>query len=157
LARNVEQWWERMKKHSDWTWTIELKLPSVRGAGQLFLADLLHALQREKWSEHEIFGIHLAAEEAVVNAIRHGNGFDHQKQVHIVCKLSPQRLWLEIADEGTGFDPDLVPDCTQQENLHRPSGRGVMLMRNYMSRVEYRLDGGHRVIMEKERTIVDSH
>ncbi|HTQ38402.1 MAG TPA: ATP-binding protein [Pirellulales bacterium] len=143
-----------MRKHPDWTWTTDLKLPSVQGAGQLFLGELLRALQREQWSEHEIFGIHLAAEEALVNAIRHGNGSDRNKQVYISCKLNPRRLWLEIADEGAGFDAALVPDCTQRQNLSRPNGRGIMLMRNYMSRVEYRFEGRHRVIMEKERTIL---
>ncbi|HZZ29526.1 MAG TPA: ATP-binding protein [Pirellulales bacterium] len=141
-----------MNNHSDWTWTRELKFPSLRGAGQPFLGELLHVLKQVQWSEHEIFGIHLAVEEALVNAIRHGNGSDSSKHVHVACKLSPHRLLLEITDEGAGFDPTLVPDCTQSENLQRPGGRGIMLMRNYMSRVEY-IDGGHRVVMEKHRTI----
>jgi serine/threonine-protein kinase RsbW len=141
-----------MTKHSDWTWTTEAKLPSSHGAGHLFLNELLGALQRQQWSQHEIFAVHLAVEEALVNAIRHGNGSDHNKQVHIKCKLNPQRLLLEIADEGTGFDPDQVPDCTDQKQLQRPNGRGILLMRTYMSRVEY-VDGGHCVVMEKHRTM----
>jgi serine/threonine-protein kinase RsbW len=146
----VEQRQERMNNPSDWTWTKEAKLPSVRGAGCQFLEELLGALQQHSWSQQEIFAIHLAVEEALVNAIRHGNGSDQNKHVHVDCKLNPQRLLLEIADEGTGFDPACVPDCTQQNNLLRPSGRGIMLMRNYMSSVKY-TEGGHRVVMEKLR------
>jgi serine/threonine-protein kinase RsbW len=116
------------------------------------LAELLDALKRHDWNEKEIFGVHLAVEEALVNAIRHGNGSDERKQVRVSCTLEAHHLRLEIVDEGSGFDPAEVPDCTDAEYIHRPSGRGIMLMRKYMSRVEY-MDGGHRVIMEKRREI----
>jgi serine/threonine-protein kinase RsbW len=87
-----------------------------------------------------------------VNAIRHGNQSDQAKLVHVSCKLSPQRLLIEITDQGIGFDPALVPDCCDPENWQRPGGRGILLMRSYMSKVEY-TDGGHRVVMEKERGV----
>jgi serine/threonine-protein kinase RsbW len=132
------------------TWTSQAKIPSVRGAGKHILDDLLGALRRGQWAEADIFGIHLAVEEAIVNAIRHGNDSDHKKQVHVACTLNHQRLTVEIVDEGDGFDPELVPDCTAPENLQIPGGRGLLLMRNYMSKVEF-LDGGHRVVMEKSR------
>jgi serine/threonine-protein kinase RsbW len=141
-----------MKKISESTWTQQVTLPSVCGAGHQFLAALLDALKRYEWTEREIFGVHLAAEEALVNAIRHGNGSDEHKQVRVSCTLEADRLYLEIVDEGSGFDPEEVPDCTDAHYIHRPRGRGIMLMRKYMSRVEYR-DGGHRVIMEKRREI----
>src|SRR5262245_13363060 len=119
------------------TWTHKSKIPSVRGAGKQLLDDLLGALRRGQWAEADIFGIHLAVEEAIVNAIRHGNDSDHKKQVHVACTLNHQRLTVEIIDEGDGFDPELVPDCTAPENLHVPGGRGLLLMRNYMSKVEF--------------------
>jgi serine/threonine-protein kinase RsbW len=146
----VEQWQERMAENSDWTWTTEAKLPSVCGAGRHFLTELIAALQREQWSQQEIFAVHLAVEEALVNAIRHGNRSDSSKQVHVNCQLNHQRLLLEVADEGAGFDPSAVPDCTDKQNLQRPNGRGIMLMRTYMSRVEY-TEGGHRLLLEKQR------
>jgi serine/threonine-protein kinase RsbW len=139
-----------MTNNSDSTWTIEATLPSVCGAGHQFLTELLGTLKQQRWSPQDIFGVHLAVEEALVNAIRHGNCSDQTKRVHVICKLDPNHLLLEIADEGTGFDPATVPDCTDNQNLLRPNGRGIMLMRRYMSRVEYR-DGGHRVILEKQR------
>jgi serine/threonine-protein kinase RsbW len=140
-----------MADDNHWTWTHERRLPSVRGASHPVLAELMAALERERWAEHEIFGIHMAVEEALVNAIRHGNGSDSAKQVHFICKLGPQRILIEITDEGPGFCPEAVPDCTAEENLERPSGRGIMLMRNYMTRVEY-VDGGCRVVMEKHKS-----
>jgi serine/threonine-protein kinase RsbW len=141
---------ERMTNISDSTWTYQARLPSVSGAWHQFLNQLLGVLKQHSWSGQEIFGIHLAVEEALVNAIRHGNGSDQTKQVHVTCQLAPQHLLVEIADEGAGFDPTGVPDCTDTQNLHRPNGRGIMLMRRYMSRVQY-VDGGHRVVMEKHR------
>lgn len=134
-----------------WIWTHERRLPSVNGASHAVLAELMAALERERWNEREIFGIHLAVEEALVNAIRHGNRSDSEKQVHVVCKLSPQHVLVEVTDQGPGFNPEVVPDCTAEENWERPSGRGIMLMRNYMTRVEY-VDGGCRVVMEKQRS-----
>ena len=131
-------------------WSTTLCLPSVRGAGKPFINELLRELSQKGWSDQEIFGVHLAVEEALVNAIKHGNRLDETKQVRVCCRLLPDRLWIEIADEGCGFDPQCVPDCTSDENLETPNGRGIMLMRSFMSRVEYSPQG-NCVVLEKER------
>jgi serine/threonine-protein kinase RsbW len=131
-------------------WSTTLVFPSVRGAGKPFINDLLCELSRKGWSDQEIFGVHLAFEEAVVNAIKHGNQHDENKQVRVCCRLWPDRLWVEIADEGCGFNPDKVPDCTADENLEVPNGRGIMLMRSFMSRVQYSPQG-NCVVLEKQR------
>ena len=55
-----------------------------------------------------------------------------------------------MADEGAGFDPAAVPDCRDEERLEAPGGRGVMLMRTFMTRIEYNASG-NRVLMEKQR------
>jgi serine/threonine-protein kinase RsbW len=133
-----------------WDWSADLNIPSAYAAGKSVIDQLLAALRRAQWTEHEIFGVHLAVEEALVNAIRHGNGLDENKLVHVRFRLAPERLWVEIIDEGTGFDPDQLPDPTEIDNIECPCGRGVLLMRNFMNRVEY-LDRGSRVVMEKER------
>ncbi|HJT33590.1 MAG TPA: ATP-binding protein [Pirellulales bacterium] len=133
-----------------WTWKTEQVIPSETGAGQRLLDDLLTQLAEHQWSEHEVHSVHLALEEALVNAIRHGNRSDPSKRVHVLCKLAPERLWVEIRDEGAGFNPDDVPDCTDPERLEIPSGRGIMLMRAFMSRVEYN-ELGNCVVMEKQR------
>jgi serine/threonine-protein kinase RsbW len=131
-------------------WSTSLTLPSLRGAGKPFIGELLAELSRCGWSDQEIFGVHLAVEEALVNAIKHGNRLDESKQVRVCCRLHPDRLWIEITDEGCGFDPQCVPDCTADENLDVPNGRGIMLMRSFMSRVEYSPQG-NCVVLEKQR------
>ncbi|HXT59100.1 MAG TPA: ATP-binding protein [Pirellulales bacterium] len=133
-----------------WTWRTEQFIPSETGAGQRILEDVLGQLAAQAWAEHEVHGIHLALEEALVNAIRHGNRSDINKRVHVSCKLSASRLWVQIRDEGPGFNPEDVPDPTEPDRLEVPSGRGIMLMRAFMSRVEYN-EIGNCVVMEKER------
>lgn len=133
-----------------WTWVTDQRLPSNIDAGHYFIAEVLAQLEGERWTSQDIFGIHLALEEAVVNAIRHGNKLDLKKHVKIACRISPQRFWITIADEGKGFNPHAVPDCTDDEHLQIPSGRGLLLMRCYMNCVEYNACG-NAVTMEKIR------
>jgi serine/threonine-protein kinase RsbW len=137
--------------NESWAWLIEKVIPSQRGAGRQIIDEVLARLQHHQWGSHDVFSVQLALEEAIVNAIRHGNRMDASKQVHVVCKMSPQRIFIEITDEGPGFDPEQVPDPTDDEHLECPGGRGIMLMRSYMSRVEYN-ETGNTVVMEKERT-----
>jgi serine/threonine-protein kinase RsbW len=133
-----------------WSWTVEQAIPSERGAGRQIIEEVLGQLEQRRWTDHEVFSVRLALEEAIVNAIKHGNGLDDRKQVRVACKLSADRLWIKITDEGTGFDPGQVPDPTDPVNLEKPCGRGIMLMRSYMNRVQYNTRG-NVVEMEKQR------
>jgi serine/threonine-protein kinase RsbW len=75
--------------------------------------------------------------EALSNAIRYGNSEDPAKRVRLSMKLDTSCVVVEVADEGSGFDPHSVPDPTLPENLHRAGGRGVFLIRQLMDEVEY--------------------
>jgi serine/threonine-protein kinase RsbW len=88
-------------------------------------------------TDRDIFGVKLALEEALVNAIKHGNQMDRSKTVHIRYRFQGDRLEVSITDQGSGFDPSDIPDPTDDENLERPCGRGLMLMRHYMNEVSY--------------------
>ncbi len=112
--------------------------------------ELLGQLGAHGWAPSDIFAIHLAAEEAIVNAIVHGNKLDPAKKVRVCCVVSADVARIEVTDEGAGFDPAAVPDCRLDERLDAPGGRGVMLMRNFMTRIEYN-SRGNRVMMEKQR------
>ncbi len=117
----------------------------------MIVARLLEELEQHQWADHDVFAIHLAVEEALVNAIKHGNHKDPSKSVQFTCRMSGDRIEIQITDEGDGFDPDAVPDPTDEENLEIPSGRGLMLMRCYMSSVEFN-PRGNRVTMVKLRS-----
>lgn len=85
--------------------------------------------------------IALAVEEALANAIRHGNRCDSSKKVQIEYSANAREVRVRITDEGPGFDPELVPDPTIPENLDSPGGRGLLLMREFMSGLEFNSTG----------------
>lgn len=131
-----------------WNWTETKTIASKLEYGRDYVDNLVAQLRSHKWPESEIFGIRLALEEAVVNAMKHGNDLDEGKFVQLDCRMSETRFWIQIEDEGIGFDPKDVPDCTAHENLDKASGRGLLLMKHYMTFVEYN-ERGNRVIMDK--------
>jgi serine/threonine-protein kinase RsbW len=133
-----------------WTWNCERSIPNDARAGRRLLDEVLRRLKVERWLPRDIFGVHLAMEEALVNAITHGNRGDPRRRLRIRCRVSPKRIRIEIADEGEGFDPRLVPDPTDPDRLEAPGGRGLMLMRAFMNRVEYN-ERGNLVVLEKNR------
>jgi serine/threonine-protein kinase RsbW len=134
-----------------WIWQCDRAIPSDRAASRLVVDEILQELQSRHWAPHDIFSVRLAVEESLVNAITHGNKSDPRKQVQISCRLSPQTVRIEIADEGKGFDPSTVPDPTDANRLETPGGRGVMLIKAFMSRVEYNA-AGNRVVLQKDRS-----
>ena len=87
----------------------------------------------------------------MVNAfIKHGNQMDRSKQVHIQFNVNRERFDIRIIDEGNGFALDDVPDPMAPENLERPCGRGLLLMRHYMTEVTFHAPG-NRLTMSKVR------
>ncbi len=132
------------------SYPAELVIPSDPAEARRLQDDIEHQLRSHAYSDHEIFSIKLAVEEALVNAIKHGNRMDPAKRVRVAYRVNAQRFDIHIADEGPGFDPADVPDPTQAENLERPCGRGLMLMRHYMSEVVF-TERGSTVSMSKLR------
>src|SRR5262249_12635593 len=88
------------------------------------------------YSRRDVFGMRLSLEEALVNAIKHGHGNDPSKTVRLRCVASEQEVVAEVEDEGPGFDHRLVVDPRLPEYRERPCGRGLMLMRHYLTSVE---------------------
>jgi serine/threonine-protein kinase RsbW len=84
-----------------------------------------------------MLNVPVALTEALSNAILRGNGDDPGKHVHVRAEVDKQRLVLEVADEGAGFDlASSLVDPTTPENLDREDGRGLFLMQQLMDRVE---------------------
>lgn len=115
---------------------------------------VLSSLEEAGYEGPDCFAVKLALEEALANAIKHGNQADPSKQVEVVYQVDASQIRIEICDEGPGFDPGDVPDPTLDENLEKPFGRGVMLMRTYMSEVSYN-DQGNCVVLIKRRSCVE--
>jgi serine/threonine-protein kinase RsbW len=131
---------------------FDTSFPSDTSRGQEVQERIIECMQKMQYSEKDVFGMRLALEEALVNAIKHGNGMDPNKQVHVTCRVDGQETRVTIEDEGPGFDPNDVPDPTSEENLEKPGGRGIMLMRAFMSEVTYS-DTGNEVLLVKAREV----
>jgi serine/threonine-protein kinase RsbW len=126
----------------------DVVIPSDPAEARRLQDQIEQLLQARHASDHDVFSIKLALEEALVNAIKHGNQLDRSKKVHVAYRLLADRFEIHISDEGCGFDPTDVPDPTAAENLERPCGRGLMLMRHYMSEVAFNARG-NAVTMSK--------
>jgi len=127
---------------------ISRVLPSSLNAYHDFVQEILEKLQQLGWEEKILFGVHMALEESISNAIRHGNKESPQKKVLVECELDVARFWAKVCDEGEGYDPNTIPDCRSPENLEQPGGRGLALIRAYMTSVEHS-ECGCCLIMEK--------
>jgi serine/threonine-protein kinase RsbW len=128
----------------------ELTIPSDLAEARRVQEMIEEALQASAYTEHDIFSIKLALEEALVNAIKHGNQMDPDKRVYIVYRVTTERFDIRITDEGAGFNPEDVPDPTLDDNIERPCGRGLLLMRGFMTEVQYH-GRGNVVTMAKVR------
>ena len=134
-----------------WAWYRDVVINSdSTDAVRPLLDEILNTLMNNGWENKLVFGSHLSMEEALVNAVKHGNKYNPAKKVHVRVGISSNLFRSEITDEGEGFDPAKLPDPTDPDYLDKPNGRGVMLMRNFMTRVVYN-DRGNAVFMEKVR------
>lgn len=126
-------------------------IKSVLAETQIVKQAIQQELERLQFCSNDIFAIRLALEEALSNAVKHGNQNDSSKTVTVRFAIDDEKAVIYIRDEGCGFCPSSVPDPTTPDRLPLPCGRGLMLMRSYMDVVEYR-DEGREVYLVKLRT-----
>lgn len=111
---------------------------------------LFEEVERQGYPAAAQFPLRLAIEEAVMNAFKHGHRNLPEASVKVTWSVEPARVTISVEDQGPGFVPDDVPDPTSPELLEKPSGRGLMLMRAYMAKIEYS-PRGNKVTMVYER------
>jgi len=132
--------------------TTELTFPSrIEAVGEAAAA-ISEFMTRNGIAEEVAFGVDMAVREAVTNAVLHGNKLDSAKLVEIKLRNTPELFEIIVHDEGSGFNPNDVPDPTKEENLLKTSGRGIFFMRNFMDEVDWSINpnGGTRVRMIKK-------
>ncbi len=131
---------------------------------ELMLASTLKSVERAEALAAEVCGkagfeeedrhrIEMAVHETMINAVRHGNKEDVSKQVRLVFKLFPDRLEIQIGDQGPGFEPAQLTDPLEAGNLLKTSGRGIFLARSFVDefRVQ-RIEGaGTEVTLVKRK------
>lgn len=133
--------------------TTELRFPSSIEAVNEAAAAVAEFLNRLGIGEDIAFGVDMAVREAVTNAVVHGNKLDDAKEVELRLRNTPEVFEISVHDQGSGFNPNEVPDPTTEENLLKTSGRGIFFMRNFMDEVDWLADpkGGTSVRMIKKR------
>jgi len=123
-------------------------LPSEPSSSQ----DLQKMLRRELADagvdEDAAMRICIAAHEAVMNALEHGNQRDPSKHIRADWTVEAERVEVSIEDEGDGFRPEDVPDPTMPENLLKTYGRGLCLIRGAVDEVHHN-SKGNKITMIK--------
>ena len=112
---------------------------------------VLEKARTRGYRDDDLFAIKLAMEEALINAVKHGNGNDPARSVCVEFDVDPCRTEIRITDEGDGFRPTALPDPTAEENIRKPNGRGVMLIRAYMDSIKFN-DKGNSIYMVKRNS-----
>jgi len=98
--------------------------------------------------KEEIYGhILVALTEAVNNALQHGNKADPKKNIEVTFKVKEETLYFTVKDQGAGFDHNALPDPTNPENIEKPTGRGIFLMKHLCDNVSFE-ESRPKVIME---------
>lgn len=99
--------------------------------------EIISSVKSEGYPEAATFAVRLALEEAVYNAFRHGHRDLPDEPIELSWSISAQEVTITVADKGPGFDPHQVPDPTTDDRIELPHGRGLMLMKAYMSEIRY--------------------
>ena len=128
-----------------------IRINSTLQEAKLPEAEILSDVRRYGYCEEAEFAIKLALEEAMTNAVRHGNDNDASKQVTVRFDVNAERAIIIVRDEGNGFIPEDVPDPTTDDRLSIPNGRGIMLMRAYVDEIEYRDNGCELYMMKRNK------
>jgi serine/threonine-protein kinase RsbW len=118
--------------------SISIQVPSLSENIRMIESFIDNAKERFHLDDDIYGNIMIAVTEAVNNAIKHGNSNDKSKNVLLSLSLQDSLIKFTIKDEGTGFDYGNLPDPTSPENLEKPGGRGIFLMKHLSDEVEFK-------------------
>ena len=120
---------------------IKIEIPSLGENIRIIESFIDNA--KEKYSiNDDIYGnIMIAVTESVNNAIKHGNKNNKHKNVSLSLMLNDNIISFEVRDQGSGFDYNNLPDPTAPENLDKPGGRGIFLMKHLSDEVSFEDQG----------------
>ncbi|MFT5324092.1 MAG: serine/threonine-protein kinase RsbW [Planctomycetaceae bacterium] len=144
MVRSTQQKSSSMQSDSFW----EIRIPNHMSDGRREVDKFVARIEAWGVSHEESLALRHSLHEAVVNAVRHGNGGDPSRSVRICYRFLSDDIFIEVEDEGRGFDRSSVADPTTDANRIRPGGRGLLMMRHFMTSVEYN-DRGNCVTMRR--------
>jgi len=120
---------------------INIQIPSLSENIRIVESFIDNARDKYNFNDDIYGNIMIAVTESVNNAIVHGNKSDKKKNVNLSLCLQNNEVKFTIEDEGAGFQYDNLPDPTAPENLEKPSGRGIFLMKNLCDEVKFEKEG----------------
>ena len=121
--------------------SIKIQIPSLSENIRMIESFIDNAKEKFQLNDDIYGNIMIAVTEAVNNAIKHGNKNDKSKNVALSLSLQDSVIKFVVEDEGTGFDYQNLPDPTAPENIEKPGGRGIFLMRHLSDEVSFSDDG----------------
>lgn len=133
--------------------TIALSVNSSFKFTELVAAVTDNITQIIGFTEEDAHWISLSVRESVINAMKHGNKLDRDKQVDVKFIVSEISITIYVRDYGQGFNLEAVPDPLDPTNLLNPNGRGIFYMRTFMDEVAFSIhpQGGTVVKMFKRK------
>jgi len=120
---------------------IQIQIPSLPENIRIVESFIDNAKDQYQLNDDIYGNIMIAVTESVNNAIIHGNQSDSKKSVHLQLALEKSLIKFIVEDEGVGFDYNNLPDPTLPENLSKPGGRGIFLMKNLCDEVSFKKEG----------------
>ncbi|HRP02160.1 MAG TPA: ATP-binding protein [Candidatus Kapabacteria bacterium] len=120
---------------NNWIFSSENFFHSDRNTLTLVEPILMNLRNQFMIPDEKYYNIMIAVTEAVNNALNHGNKLNHDKIVEFTVRANNERLMIKVTDQGEGFNPDDVPDCTDPANILKSSGRGVYIIKELMDEV----------------------
>jgi len=121
--------------------SIKIQIPSLVENVRIIESFIDNAKDRFSLNDDVYGNIMIAVTESVNNAIRHGNAHNKDKNVYLSLSFKEDFITFIIKDEGSGFDYKNLPDPTAPENLDKPGGRGIFLMKHLCDEVNFLNNG----------------
>lgn len=121
--------------------SIRIEIPSLSENIRMIESFIDNAKEKFHLNDDIYGNIMIAVTEAVNNAIKHGNRNNSLKNVALALSLEDGLIKFKVEDEGEGFDFHNLPDPTAPENLEKPGGRGIFLMKHLSDEVDFKEKG----------------
>ncbi len=121
--------------------SLKIQIPSLMENIRIIESFIDNAKDKHEINEDIYGNIMIAVTESVNNAIKHGNQENEKKNVNLTMEMDDTLIRFRVEDEGKGFDPKTLADPTAPENLDKPGGRGIFLMKHLSDEVKFAENG----------------
>jgi serine/threonine-protein kinase RsbW len=121
--------------------SINIQIPSLSDNIRIIESFIDNAKEKFQLNDDIYGNIMISVTESVNNAIKHGNQSQNSKNVSISLYLDDSQITFRVEDEGSGFDYNNLPDPTAPENIEKPGGRGIFLMKHLADEVIFKNNG----------------